>query len=95
MAAWSRNGCFTGVCWHSLRTIPGVVQVGTTNTVPLGGNGNDSVLIPEGYVLQKGESWISPKNIVVSPGYLEGMNLALRKGRATSPSGMRTKPSPR
>lgn len=66
---------------ESLRALPGVAEAGTTNTVPLSGAGSDSVLIPEGYVLQRGESLISPKNLVVSPGYLETMNLALLKGR--------------
>ncbi|MBL8209329.1 MAG: ABC transporter permease [Bryobacterales bacterium] len=66
---------------EAVRAVPGVVSAGTTTTVPLGGNGNDSVLIPEGYVLRRGESLISPKNLVVSPGYLESMNLALLQGR--------------
>ncbi len=66
---------------EKLRALPGVVSAGTTTDVPLGGDGNDSVVIPEGYAMRKGESLISPKNIVVSPGYLETLNLALVKGR--------------
>jgi predicted permease len=66
---------------EAMRAIPGVTQAGTTDTVPLGGAGNDNVMIPEGYLPRQGESLISPKRVVVSPGYMEALNLALVKGR--------------
>jgi predicted permease len=64
-----------------VRRIPGVRRAGFANTVPLTGGYSDSVIIPEGYVMQKGESLISPHQITVSDGYFETMEIGLVRGR--------------
>ncbi|MDD5544113.1 MAG: ABC transporter permease [Acidobacteriia bacterium] len=64
-----------------IRSIPGVVGAGATNTIPMGNNESDSVIFAEGYVMQPGESVISPQQIVVTPGYFETLGIPLREGR--------------
>jgi len=65
----------------SLLRVPGVAAAGATNGIPFGGNNNDSVILPEGHVMKPGESVISPRNIIVTPGYFETMKIALVRGR--------------
>src|SRR5690606_6042475 len=48
---------------------------------PLGGGFSDSVILAEGYVMQPGESLISPTRMSVSPGYFETMQIGLVSGR--------------
>jgi putative ABC transport system permease protein len=55
--------------------------VGATDTIPLGGDYNDSVIIAEGYRMKPGESVISPHQLSITPGYLEAMNISLTRGR--------------
>ena len=65
----------------SLRTLPGVESAGATTTVPFSGNYSDSVILAEGYQMRPGESVISPRQLTVTPGYLETMKIALVRGR--------------
>jgi len=65
----------------AVRAIPGVRVAGATDSIPLGGDYNDSVTLAEGYVMQPGESVISPHQITVTPGYLETMGIKLVRGR--------------
>ena len=65
-----------------VRAIPGIESAGITDTLPLGGDYSDSVILAEGYVMKPGESLISPTNNRVSPGYFETMKMALVSGRA-------------
>ena len=61
--------------------MPGVSSAGVTSIIPLGGNHNDSVILAEGYVMQPGESLISPMQVRVTPGYFETMGTTLKRGR--------------
>jgi predicted permease len=72
---------FTDEALRRARSLPGVIAVGATDTIPFGGTNNDSVILAEGYQLKPGESLISPKAVDVSPGYFEAMGVRLRKGR--------------
>jgi predicted permease len=64
-----------------VRALPGVLQLGATDTIPFGSSSNDSVILAEGYELKPGESLISPNAVVVTPGYFEAMGVKLREGR--------------
>ncbi len=72
---------FTDEALRRLRALPGVSAVGATNTIPMGGNNNDSVILAEGYQMSPGESVISPSAVDVTPGYFEAMGVSLVKGR--------------
>jgi putative ABC transport system permease protein len=72
---------FTNEALRQIRTLPGVSAAGVTNTIPFGGNNNDSVIFAEGYQMSPGESVISPSNVDVSPGYFEAMHVKLVRGR--------------
>jgi predicted permease len=72
---------FTDEALRRLRALPGVSAAGATNTIPMGGNNNDSVILAEGYQMSPGESVISPSAVDVTPGYFEAMGVSLVKGR--------------
>jgi predicted permease len=65
----------------AIRRTPGVLAAGATSTIPFAGNYDDSVILAEGYVMKPGESVISPRQAVATPGYFETMGIALVKGR--------------
>lgn len=64
-----------------VRAVPGVQAAGATSTIPFGGAYSDSVILAEGYQMQKGESLISPGQISASDGYFEAMGVRLLEGR--------------
>ncbi|MGE5357647.1 MAG: FtsX-like permease family protein, partial [Bacteroidales bacterium] len=64
-----------------IRQLPGVEAAGITTSLPFSGGSSSSVIVPEGYVPAPGESVISPNFIRASPGYLEAMGIALKRGR--------------
>jgi len=66
----------------ALRAIPGVTRSGSAESIPLGNDHNDSVILAEGYQMKPGESLISPLNISISPGYFEAMGIPIVRGRA-------------
>ena len=72
---------FTDEALRRLRALPGVSAAGATDTIPFGGNNNDSVIIAEGYQMKPGESVISPSRVELSPGYFEAMGVTLLRGR--------------
>src|SRR5262245_22262436 len=65
----------------AIRSVPGVAAAGVTTTVPFSGNYSDSVILAEGYQMQSGESLISPRQVIVTPGYFEAMSMQLVRGR--------------
>ena len=65
----------------AIRTVPGVLSAGVTTTLPFSGSYSDSVILAEGYQMQKGESLISPNQVVASDGYFEAMGARLVAGR--------------
>jgi predicted permease len=91
---------FTRESLRRLRALPGVSAVGATNSIPFGGNNNDSVIFAEGYQMQPGESVISPSQVSVTPGYFEAMSVRLVHGRffdqrdAVAPEAMKATPPP-
>lgn len=66
---------------EAIRQLPRMATASVTNTVPFSGNYDDSVILAEGYQMQPSESVISPRRVVVSPGYMEPMEMALVSGR--------------
>jgi predicted permease len=64
-----------------VRSLPGVSSAGATNSIPLGGDYNSSVIFAEGYQAKKGESFVSPNNASVTNGYFEAMRMRLARGR--------------
>jgi predicted permease len=72
---------FTHEALDRLRALPGVSAAGATDTIPFGGNHNDSVIFAEGYQMKPGESVISPNAVDVTPGYFEAMGVRLLRGR--------------
>ena len=72
---------FTNEALRGLRALPGVSAAGATNTIPFGGNNNDSVIFAEGYQMKPGESVISPSRVRVTPGYFETMRVRVVRGR--------------
>jgi predicted permease len=72
---------FTGESLRQLRALPGVTAAGATDTIPFGGNNNDSVILAEGYQMSPGESVISPQRVAATAGYFEAMGARLVRGR--------------
>jgi len=64
-----------------IRSIPGVLSEGATNSIPFGGRFNKNVILAEGYVMKPGESVIAPMQVNVSSGYFETMGTPLKRGR--------------
>jgi predicted permease len=72
---------FTHEALRLLRALPGVTTAGATDTIPFGGNSNDSVILAEGYQMKPGESVISPNAVDVTSGYFEAIGAKLARGR--------------
>ena len=66
---------------EGIRALPGVEAAGSTSNVPFSGNSSDGVIMAEGYVMQPGESLISPRRLIATPGYFEAMGIGLFRGR--------------
>jgi predicted permease len=64
-----------------VRSLPGVETAALTDTIPMGSNHNDSVILAEGYQMAPGESLVSPSNVVVGIGFFETMKTELKRGR--------------
>ena len=64
-----------------IRALPGVEAAGATSYLPFSWDGSSSVIIPEGRSMDPGASVVSPNQLYVTPGYLEAMKVALKRGR--------------
>lgn len=69
----------------AVRRLPGVAAAGATSAIPFGSSRSDSVILAEGYVPKPGESVISPRNLVVTPGYFHAMRMPILRGRDFEP----------
>jgi predicted permease len=76
-----------------LRALPGVAGAGMTTTLPFSGSYSDSVILADGYQMQKGESLISPGQVVASEGYFEAMGATLVAGRFFTAEDVQTRPT--
>jgi predicted permease len=76
----------------AVRSIPGVQRAGMSSNIPFGGDFSDSVILAEGYQMAPGESLISPYRVIATPGYLEALNVPLKRGRTFSDSDTETSP---
>jgi predicted permease len=72
---------FAGRALAGIRGLPGVEAAGLTSQLPFSGDHSDSVILAEGYVMQPGESLISPRQTWVTDGYFEAMKIRLTRGR--------------
>ncbi len=64
-----------------VRAVPGTAAVGATTNIPFGTNRSDSVAFPEGWTPSPGQSFVSPDQIRVAPGYFESMGIPAIAGR--------------
>lgn len=72
---------FTDELLSQLRVIPGVEAASMTSQLPFSGNNSSSVILPEGYVTQPGESLLSPFQTWVGDDYFETLGIELVEGR--------------
>ena len=72
---------YTSRILDRMRALPGVEAVGASSFLPFSWDGNSSVIIPEGRAAEAGASVVSPNQLHVTPGYLEAMKVALKRGR--------------
>ena len=64
-----------------VRAVPGTDAVGATTNIPFGTSRSDSVAFPEGWTPSPGQSFVSPDQIRVAPGYFESMGIPAIAGR--------------
>lgn len=83
----------TGRALESLRSLPGVSEVGATTTIPLGDSYSDAVIFAEGYETEPGESIVSPRQLRVTPGYFKAMGVEVLRGRAFDARDVETAPA--
>ena len=80
--AWvDRQNEFTRELLRQVRTLPGVDYASLTTQLPFSGNNSSSVITPEGYVPQAGESLLSPRQSWVGTDYFETLGIPLLQGR--------------
>ncbi len=72
---------FVGELLGQVRAIPGVEVASITTMLPFSGSGSSSVIMPEGYVPQSGESFLSPYQNWVGTDYFEALGIPLKEGR--------------
>jgi putative ABC transport system permease protein len=72
---------YTSRMLERVRALPGVESAGVSSYLPFSWDSSSSVIIPEGYAMAPGESVVSPNQLYVTPGYLEAMKVALKRGR--------------
>jgi predicted permease len=75
-----------------LRALPGGTAAGFSSALPFSFDDSSSVIIPEGYAPSPGESVVSPRMIVTTPGFLETLRVPLKRGRLFTASDVDTAP---
>jgi putative ABC transport system permease protein len=69
-----------------LRALPGIAAAGVTSNLPFSYGSPSGAIFAEGYVMQPGESLISPASLRVTPGFFEALSVPLKRGRFFSDS---------
>lgn len=64
-----------------VRTLPGVTEAAIITGLPFTGNNSSSVIMPEGYQPQPGESVLAPATMWAGPEYFRTMGIPLIEGR--------------
>jgi predicted permease len=64
---------------QEIRRIPGVKAVGASTGIPFKNSYTDSVVLAD-HAMKPGESFISPFQLIATPGYMEAMGISLVKG---------------
>jgi predicted permease len=77
---------FTDRLMEQIRALPGVEGASVTSMLPFSGNNSSSVILPEGYAPEPGESLLSPFQSWVGDGYFETLGIGLVEGRTFEPS---------
>jgi predicted permease len=72
---------FTDQLLDELPAIPGVEAVSVTSQLPFSGNNSSSVILPEGYMPQPGESLLSPFQTWVGDAYFTALGMEVLEGR--------------
>jgi putative ABC transport system permease protein len=72
---------YAGRALESIRALPGVEAAGISSYLPFSWDASSSVIVPEGYAMKPGDSLVSPNQLYVTPGYLEALRVALKRGR--------------
>jgi predicted permease len=73
---------FTDAVLERARALPGIEVAAVGSTVPFTGSMSSSVIFAEGYLMQEGESVLSPANTAVSSGYFDALGIPIVQGRA-------------
>ncbi|MFO8175954.1 MAG: ABC transporter permease [Longimicrobiales bacterium] len=66
---------------QEVRAIPGIQAASLASQLPFGGDFSSSVILPEGYIPEPGESMLSPFQTRVGTEYFEAMGIPLVRGR--------------
>jgi predicted permease len=66
---------------QEIRRVPGVRAAGASTGIPFKSNYSDSVIVAETHAMKPGESFISPMQLIATPGYMEAMGISLVRGR--------------
>jgi predicted permease len=77
---------FTDELLREVRAIPGVQAAGVTNQLPFSGSNSSSVIFPEGYIPDPGESLLAPHRSQVGPEYFDALGIGLMEGRVFTES---------
>ena len=72
---------FTDELLREIRALPGVRYASVTTQIPFSNNNSGSIIVPEGYIPQPGESLLAPYQTWAGTQYFEAMGIPLLEGR--------------
>jgi predicted permease len=75
------RGQFIDEMLRDIKALPGVTAASITTQLPFGGSNSSTVILPEGYVPEAGESLLAPLRTAVGPDYFETLGIPLIAGR--------------